>query len=82
MTTITLNENLNPHFQTLAKQAHASVDEFINDILAKFLISKTTIDNSDNGERWKNLLASMPNSGEDADFARPLDYGREQSWDF
>jgi len=34
------------------------------------------------GKRWKNLLAAMPDVGSDEDFSRPLDYGREQTWDF
>ena len=62
MTTITLNESLNPHFQTLAKQAHASVDDVVNDILAKFLSSKTTIDDSDNGfSEFSGVLKDSPN---------------------
>lgn len=33
------------------------------------------------GDHWKTLLGSMPNVGEDLDFVRSLDYGREQEWD-
>ncbi|MCA9044866.1 MAG: hypothetical protein KDA69_11135 [Planctomycetaceae bacterium] len=34
------------------------------------------------GERIKNLLASMPDVGVDADFSRPRDLGREAvEWD-
>ncbi|MBT9100095.1 hypothetical protein KFZ76_20540 [Methylovulum psychrotolerans] len=34
------------------------------------------------GQDIKNLLAAMPDVGEDADFARPRDLGREvQEWD-
>lgn len=34
------------------------------------------------GKDIKNLLAAMPDVGEDADFSRPLDLGREaQVWD-
>lgn len=31
----------------------------------------------------KSLLLAMPNVGDDADFSRPLDYGRDGvTWDF
>jgi hypothetical protein len=33
------------------------------------------------GQHWKTLLTAMPDVGSDEDFSRPLDYGREQSWD-
>ncbi|ASF47287.1 hypothetical protein [Methylovulum psychrotolerans] len=34
------------------------------------------------GQDIKNLLAAMPDVGEDTDFARPRDLGREvQEWD-
>ena len=36
---------------------------------------------SDAGQRWKNLLAAMPDVASDEDFVRPLDFGREQTWD-
>jgi hypothetical protein len=42
---------------------------------------KITTKDRDAGQQWKNLLGSIPNVGSDEDFARPLDYGREQIWD-
>lgn len=42
---------------------------------------KKILSAEDAGRHWKNLLASMPEVGSDADFSRPLDYGREQTWD-
>ena len=33
------------------------------------------------GEQWKALLTAMPDVGQDEDFARRIDYGREQAWD-
>lgn len=42
---------------------------------------KTTNNGTGDDKHWKNLLGSMPDVGSDEDFARPLDYGREQSWD-
>ncbi len=36
---------------------------------------------SENAEQWKKQLASMPNVGNDEDFARHQDYGRDVSWD-
>jgi hypothetical protein len=44
------------------------------------LVEDKIINDSAAGKRWKNLLGSMPNVGSDEDFARPLDYGREQTW--
>jgi hypothetical protein len=81
MTTITLNANLDTQVRSIAQQAKASVDEIVNDILAKYLGSGNT-EITSNAEQWKKLLASMPNVGNDDDFSRPLDYGREQAWDF
>ena len=53
-------------------------------VLVKFVLSfddaKTEKINHHN--HWKNLLSSMPNVGSDDDFARSLDYGRKNSWDF
>lgn len=34
------------------------------------------------GEALKALLAAMPDIGDDEDFSRPLDYGRQVPWDF
>ncbi len=31
--------------------------------------------------QWKNLLSSMPDVGDDEDFVRPKDYGRDLLWD-
>jgi hypothetical protein len=39
MTTITLNANLDTQVRSIAQQARASVDEIVNDILAKYLSS-------------------------------------------
>ena len=80
MTTITLNASLDTQVRSIAQQARASVDEIVNDILAKYLSSGNGT--TSNAEQWKNLLASMPDVGNDDDFSRPLDYGREQAWDF
>ena len=33
--------------------------------------------NDKEGEALKDLLAAMPNVGDDEDFCRPLDYGRK-----
>ena len=38
--------------------------------------------NKNTEQSWKDLLASMPNVGSDEDFSRPLEYAREQTWDF
>ncbi|MEQ1528005.1 MAG: hypothetical protein ABL925_01715 [Methylococcales bacterium] len=44
------------------------------------LVDDNKISNdSDAAKHWKNLLAAMPDLGDDEDFLRPLDYGREQS---
>jgi len=43
---------------------------------------KKANNDSDVGQHWKNLLAAMPDVGSDEDFSRPLDYGRDQTWDF
>jgi hypothetical protein len=37
MTTITLNENLNQQISVIAQQTLASVDEVVNNVLAKYL---------------------------------------------
>jgi metal-responsive CopG/Arc/MetJ family transcriptional regulator len=37
MTTITLNENLNQQISVIAQQTFASVDEVVNNVLAKYL---------------------------------------------
>ncbi len=37
MTTITLNENLNQQISVIAQQTLASVDEIVNNVLAKYL---------------------------------------------
>lgn len=37
MTTITLNENLNQQISLIAQQTFASVDEVVNNVLAKYL---------------------------------------------
>ena len=73
MTTITLDAKLDGQVQSIAQQMGTSVDEIVNNILEKYL--------NNNGEQWKNLLSSMPNVVNDDHFSRPLDYGREQSWD-
>ena len=39
MTTITLNASLDTQVHSIAQQARASVDEIVNDILAKYLSS-------------------------------------------
>lgn len=39
------------------------------------------IKKSSDNTAWKNLLATMPDIGCDADFSRTLDYGREIPWD-
>ncbi len=36
MTTITLNENLNQQISVIAQQTLASVDEVVNNVLAKY----------------------------------------------
>ena len=60
-------------FNPLHSKWGTSVDEIVNNILEKYL--------NNNGEQWKNLLSSMPNVVNDDHFSRPLDHGREQSWD-
>ena len=45
------------------------------------LVDDSNTKNDSDNSRWKTLLGSMPNVGSDEDFARPLDYGREISWD-
>jgi hypothetical protein len=66
MTTITLNENLSFHFQTLAQQAHASVDEFVNDILVKYVHDyrreKTVLTDR---EKNKQLIEKLAGIGSD-----------------
>lgn len=37
MTTVTLNENLNQQITMLAQQTLSSVDEIVNNVLAKYL---------------------------------------------
>lgn len=37
---------------------------------------------SDDGDALKALLAAMPDVGQDEDFSRPLDYGRQTQCDF
>ena len=37
---------------------------------------------NDQQNNWKDLLGGMPNVGNDDDFARATDYGREITWDF
>ncbi len=37
MTTVTLNENLNQQISVIAKQTLASVDDVVNNVLAKYL---------------------------------------------
>ena len=44
------------------------------------LVEDKIINDSEAGKRWKNLLGSMPDVASDEDFARQLDYGREQTW--
>lgn len=39
----------------------------------------TPPDDSPEGQALKALLSAMPDVGEDEDFARPLDYGRDPS---
>ena len=73
MTTITLDAKLDGQVKSIAQQMGTTVDEIVNNILEKYL--------GNNGEQWKDLLSSMPNVVNDDDFPRPLDYGREQSWD-
>ena len=72
-TKITLDAKLDGQVQSIAQQMGTTVDEIVNNILEKYL--------GNNGEQWKDLLSSMPNVVNDDDFSRPLDYGREQSWD-
>ena len=44
------------------------------------IIYDRSVDSSDHD--IKGLLASMPDVGDDTDFARPLDFGREMAeWD-
>ncbi len=58
-------------------------DNVPDGVLVRFVLSfddaKTEKINPHN--HWKNLLSAMPNVGHDDDFARTLDYGRENSWD-
>lgn len=47
------------------------------------LVEETSADDAvESGLRWKNRLAAMPDVGDDTDFSRPMDYGRDQEWDF
>jgi hypothetical protein len=43
--------------------------------------SNLTLNQNMNEKDWKSLLSAMPNVGEDEDFLRPLDHGRNESWD-
>ena len=70
---VAYDDNYNGQVQSIAQQMGTTVDEIVNNILEKYL--------GNNGEQWKDLLSSMPNVVNDDDFSRPLDYGREQSWD-
>jgi hypothetical protein len=55
MTTITLNANLDTQVRSIAQQARASVDEIVNDILAKYLGSST--ESSDLTEAYRAMAA-------------------------
>lgn len=46
------------------------------------LLMDDTVPRTGRGEDWKVLLTAMPDVGGDDDFLRPLDYGRDQSWNF
>ena len=71
-------------FETTAFQHTVRIPDDVPDgVLVRIVLSfddaatKTLSDKS----HWKNLLGSMPNVGNDEDFARSLDYGRETAWD-
>ncbi len=48
--------------------------------LRVLLLLDDTTSGADTGQAWKSLLSAMPDVGGDDDFLRPLDYGRDQSW--
>ncbi len=45
------------------------------------LVDDMTTEQPEPDNEWRTLLASMPDVGEDEDFSRTKDYGRELSWD-
>jgi hypothetical protein len=68
-------------FEATAFEHTVRIPETIPDgVVLRFLvlIDDAKIQNTDT---QKNLIAAMPNVGTDEDFERPLEYGREQSWD-
>ena len=68
-------------FEATAFEHTIRIPETIPDgVVLRFLV---LIDDTKNqtANTQKSLIASMPNVGTDDDFAHPLDYGRETSWD-
>jgi hypothetical protein len=69
MTTITLNANLDTQVRSIAQQARASVDEIVNDILARYIThyrdEKVVLSGR---EKNKQLIEQLAGIGEgDAD---------------
>ncbi len=56
MTTVTLNASLDTQLRSIAQQTRASVDEIVNDILAKYLTSSGT-ESSDLTEAYRAMAA-------------------------
>lgn len=56
MTTITLNASLDTQVRSIAQQARASVDEIVNDILAKYLSSSSN-GTTDLAEAYRAMAA-------------------------
>jgi len=71
-------------FETTAFQHTVRIPDDVPDgVLVRIVLSfdDAATKTLSNKSHWKNLLGSMPNVGNDEDFARSLDYGRETAWD-
>lgn len=71
-------------FETTTFQHTIRIPDTIPDgVSVRIVLSfdDTPINHARDNDHWKNLLGTMPNVGNDDDFTRPIDYGREQTWD-
>ncbi|MDD2723218.1 MAG: hypothetical protein PHH59_04235 [Methylovulum sp.] len=72
-------------FETTIQQQQIHIPEHLTDgtpVRVLLLLDNQHTSNQDVNEKdWKSLLSAMPNVGEDEDFLRPLDQGRDESWD-
>ncbi len=71
-------------FETTTFQHTVRIPDTIPDgVSVRIVLSfdDTPINQARDNDHWKNLLGTMPNVGNDDDFTRPIDYGREQTWD-